>query len=123
MCRYLSNRLASSLTITGASPTVSFFIMAILRARVWPWPRARTRGASAVFHSRPYDVASRGPVTPRVAALGIGNSEEVGQGLDCEAVAATLELGSGSEPPPAGRNSPKRKRGNGQRPADARSRK
>src|SRR5262245_62720922 len=94
MCRYLSNRLASSLTITGASPTVSFFIMAILRARVWPWPRARTRGASAVFHSRPYDVASRGPVTPWVAteALGIGNSEEVGQGLGCEAVAATLEL-------------------------------
>src|SRR2546425_8047122 len=72
MCRYLSSRLASSSTITGAmlSPLRSVVLLigtAILLSPVWPW-RARELVASAVFHLRPYDVASRGPVA-RIATI------------------------------------------------------
>src|SRR6266478_8744412 len=49
MCRYLSSRLASSSTITGAMlstlrSVVLLIGTAILLSPVWPWPRARTRG-------------------------------------------------------------------------------
>jgi hypothetical protein len=73
MCRYLSSRLASSSTIAGAMlsrlrSVVLLTLMPILLDR-YGRGRARELVASAVFHSRPYDVASQGLVAPRVATM------------------------------------------------------